>query len=115
MQDSLTICHEPVKIPKRNIALHLLMKQAEYERIGYAIKLDKKKRELENERAIEAEAKKVLKVREKSLDSLFQIDKKESVFIGTHQKQEIFSNQMLSPELALLICYMTVLNYLIKH
>ena len=71
VQDSLSICHEPVKIPERNTALHSLMKQAESERIGNAIKLDENKRELENERAIEAEAKKVSKVREKSLDMIF--------------------------------------------
>ena len=77
VQDSLSICHEPLKIPKGSVALYSLMKQAESERIANAIKLDENKKELENERAIKAEAikakarKVVSKVREKSQDTIF--------------------------------------------
>ena len=91
------------------------MNQAKSEKIGHAIELDENKKKLKIVREVEAEAKKVSKLRDKSLDTISQIDKKESVFIGIRQKQEIFSNQTLFLNLALLMYYMTALNYLIKQ
>ena len=72
-QDSLRICHEPVKnIPEACTVLHSLMNLAdESERIVNAIELDKNKKELKMIHEVKAEAKQVLKVREKSLDTLF--------------------------------------------
>ena len=86
----------------------------ESERIVNAIELDKNKKELKMIHEVKAEAKQVLKVREKSLDTLFSNRRKGiSIYWYSSEARNLFKPDTLSGS-----CIIDVLydhNYLIKH